>query len=684
MPRKRVGKKDKTLVSATQREGTVAQASKLRFVLAAVALCVLTVAAYGNSLANGFVWDDHEQIVMNPYLKSGAPLAPLFTGDVRFAHQGPSVQTRVYRPLQLLTYRVVEEGFGGEPEAFHAVSVLFAVCGALAAFWMFWLLTRRFGVSFAAAALFTVHPIHTEAVDWIAALPDLGVGLFVLLAFSLFLQGRQRPASASRGAVSVAQPWVFPSLSLLAFAAALLWKETAVVFPVLVATYVAVTEKVESQKPGRESVLRALKQSAVYWLVLAVYLAVRFAALGSLTAGQRTWTLSAWQFLLNAMHLMMLYWGKLLLPVGLNAYTVFHPLRSIAELSTLASTVFVLAAVSGVVCLLRRASLGGFAAVWVFVALLPAMDLNALGRNPFAERYLYLPSAGFCLLLVLGARWLIERLPEKHRRAVGVAILLLVLAVFTTETVERNGVWKDDSTLFGETLKLSPDAAFVRNMVAASQAADSEENYEQAIALAGKETPPDRLNAVAGYKGLASIYADHGQFDRALQELGLARQIAPDDPDMAGEEGLILAQMGRGGEAEGLLKKALAVQSNNENVLSALGAIAREEQHDLPAAAGYFIRALAVHPQEDTFSASQHNNLGGVYADEDRFAEAIAELKLAIAQDPSNAEYHDNMASALAATGNFAEARAEAQTALQIAPNDANAQGILQRLNQQR
>ncbi|QHN04356.1 tetratricopeptide repeat protein [Granulicella sp. WH15] len=638
-----------------------------RTLLAALALCVLVVVAYGNSIGNGFVWDDHEQIVMNPYMKPDAPLAPLFTQDVRFTRQDQSGHTQVYRPLQLLTYRIVNDWSGGSPAAFHGCSILFAVAGALAAFAVFQLLTHRLGVACAAAALFAVHPVHTEAVDWIAALPDLGFGLFILLAFALFLRARTKP--------------LLQVLSLVAFAIALLWKETAVVFPIGVAAYVWLTESTTRTR-------RALIASVPYWIVLAAYMALRVSVLGSLSTGPRDWALTPVQSLLTMLHLMISYWAKLALPLDLNAYHLFHPIRSVTDLRGWAAILLLLCAAAGIAALVRRAPLCAFAALGVFLFLVPAMNFNGLGRNPFAERYLYLPSAGFCLLAVLAAAWLIDRLPEKARTPVAGAVLAIVLVGYIAETILRNPDWKDDTTLFTATLPQSPDAPFVRYMVATAQSADSttsplaEQNYQKTIALAQEQLPPDRLFLLKGYEGLASLYADRSQFEQALAMLAKARALAPGDPDVAGEEGMILARAGHGSGSEESLNRALAAQPNNENVLAALGLIAREEHHDLKRAAELFTKALAAHPQEDDFSASQHNNLAGVYADQDNFTAAITELRHAIRILPQDPEFHVNLASALAATGDFPAARTEAETALRISPDDGNAREVLRRLNE--
>ena len=83
-----------------------------------------------------------------------------------------------------------------------------------------------------------MHPIHSEAVDWIAALPDIGCTASLLVAFLFFVIARggksKQYSSKLRPVIYV----LFLVSSLAAFAAALLWKETVVVFPLIVMAYV--------------------------------------------------------------------------------------------------------------------------------------------------------------------------------------------------------------------------------------------------------------------------------------------------------------------------------------------------------------------------------------------------------------------------------------------------------------
>ena len=113
--------------------------------------------------------------------------------------------------------------------ALHLMSVGFAVVSVLLTFALLRQLSDSTGVAFAAAALFAVHPVRTEAVDWISALPDIGCTVFVLAAFLLFLLVYRTATPSSWGKCLA---W---SLSLACFACALLWKETAGVSPLLIA-----------------------------------------------------------------------------------------------------------------------------------------------------------------------------------------------------------------------------------------------------------------------------------------------------------------------------------------------------------------------------------------------------------------------------------------------------------------
>ena len=198
-----------------------------------------------------------------------------------------------------------------------------------------------------------------------------------------------------------------------------------------------------------------------------------------------------------------------------------------------------------------------------------------------------------------------------------------------------------------------------------------------------EQTPPDRLDAVTAYRGLAWIDADRSQYPQALALLARAAEIDPTDADMDGEKGRILALSGDGLAAMPLLQRALAAEPENENVLSALGLVMRNDLHNPAKAAGFFEQAIAVHGTDDDFAASQHSNLGTAYADLGNFPAATEQFREAVRILPSDPLFHVNLASALAAQGRMTEALSEAQAAVQIAPDNPAARSVLSDIQQQ-
>lgn len=640
--------------------------------------------AYSTSLGNGFVWDDFKQIVMNPDLKASAPWGSLFSSDVwGHAHRDRPAQTNYYRPLQMVSYRMTSELFGLEARDLHILSVALALVAALTALVVYLKLTGRLAKAFVAAALFAIHPVHSEAVDWISALPEIGCTIFVLAAFGLFLRICDQESCMMPAGTSGQRPWALWCLTLLMFAVALLWKETAVVFPIVVAGYIFCAKSGTLGQRLRWSA----RLSLPFWGVLVAYLALRLRVLGFVAARQRIWDLSPFQVTLNSFYLMAAYWWKLVVPVHLNAYYVFSPVRSILEPRAILGILFVAISCLAMCYGLRRSPLVTFGALWVFVTLLPVMDIYALGRNVFAERYLYLPSFGACLLAAGTAGAAMKRLPEKVQRPISALLLVGVLGWFSAETLRRNPDWRDDATLFRQTLVSSPNAPFVHFMVASTEGDDSvsagsaEAHYLRAVDLAESENPPDLLDVSRAYGGLSSLYADRGDYVHALEILHRWRSIVPGQPEMDIDEGTVLLRTGNWREAEPLLNRALAASPQNENVLSALGLLAWQYKQNPREAIDLFNRALAIHTAKDSFQASLHNNLGSVYGDLGQFAAALEQFQSAVATTPGDAEYHTNLATALAALQRYDEATAEANRALRIDANYAPARALLRELD---
>ncbi len=147
-------------------------------------LALLTLAVYGNSLVNGFVWDDEFIIVNDPAVRDLSGAATLMLS--------PDVVKPYYRPLNRASYLLDYQLFGMRPAGFHAVNVLIHLLNVLLLFLLGLRFFRTAAPAVLAAALFAVHPINAEAVNFLSARNTLLSLFFVLSSILVFHEGLMR------------------------------------------------------------------------------------------------------------------------------------------------------------------------------------------------------------------------------------------------------------------------------------------------------------------------------------------------------------------------------------------------------------------------------------------------------------------------------------------------------------
>lgn len=404
----------------------------------ALLVTALAVVPYLNSLSNGFTFDDPDVVRDNPMVTRDPPIA-LFT-----TVYDPGT---LYRPLTMLTY-VANHRVDHDPVGFHLVNVVLHALVSLAVL----LLARRLLASpFAAtsaAALFAVHPVHTEAVSNVVGRAELLAALLVLSALLATLRARATTGGAARG---------WEAMALIAFAASLLAKESAFTAIGLVAVVVWWTDPARS--PARTA--RAVFPFA---LVGAAYLVLRVVMIGSLGLPTPPALLDnplahvgTARRIATAMVVLLDYGALLLLPLHLGADYSYDAVPMVASPF---DPRFLLAALVLVAGLGLAALLGRRVPVLVLAALFTAVPL-AVTANVFfpigtikAERLLYLPSVGWCLAF----GWLAAAAARQHRGVAVSAVAMLVLG-FASRTWARNPDWSDNFALFSAAVASEPNSA---------------------------------------------------------------------------------------------------------------------------------------------------------------------------------------------------------------------------------
>ncbi len=632
------------------------QRSDLRLILG---LVVVSVLPYAHALLNGFVYDDHTQVLNNPYVQNFSHLREIFTTTV-WSYVGVQGVTNYYRPMMTFGYLVCYQVFGPLAYGFHLMSLLFHVGVVCLLFLVIARMTVQRLLAFITAALFALHPIHTESVAWIAAVTDLQLAFFFLLTFLCFLCVAT-PNGGRSGRMQLAMAG--------SFVVALVSKEQAMTLPVLATAYEHFfredrQETTWGQKAGRYYLL---------WLLGAAYLLFRVQFFGALAPVLQISDLTWGQTILSAVALAGQYMWKLVWPVDLNAFYIFQRSSMLLESRVLAGlgALLVLVLVFGL--LWRRARLAAFAILWMVVTLAPVLNARWMAANVFTERYLYLPSIGFCWLVA----WAWVQLWERGRevsaswRNVIAGSLAVVALLGALRIMTRAQDWSNDIRLYAKTLKSSPDSYHIRNNLGTvlwkqGRVDEAEREWLTAHKLAPR-------NAIV-LNNLGLVRTHQKRYGEAVEFFQRAMRLKPYYTDPHLNLGAVLLEMERKPEAELQLRAAVALSPLNFDAHNKLGKLYLDSGR-LSDAEDHFARSRDSHP-----NWMAYYGLGEIYAHRGDAQRAENALHRALELNPVASEAHFALGALYSADGRTTDSIREYQEGLANEPMNAEALAALEKL----
>lgn len=408
----------------------------------AIVACVLAFLAYLRAFSFGFVFDDHDQIQFNGAIQSWRHFGSLFTHHV-WAFNDPNFAGNYWRPLFLVWLLINHTLFALKPAGWHIAGVLLHVAVTWLVYRLTLRLTRDAWTAAFAALLFAVDPIHLEAVTWVSGATDSLMALFFL--GSLLGWFRYRDESRTL--------WV--AASLLLYAAALLSKETGIVLVAIIPLAAWLFAPAELQTSRLRSTMRA---TAPYAAVTAAYLVCRLLTLRGMahplggepiTAMVLTWPSMLW-----------FYARQLLLPVGLSGFYDVAVVESPGLMSVFVPLVALAAIFIGLAYWSRRAAqpVIAFCAAWMLVALLPVLYIRVFPSWDIVhDRYLYLPSVGFVILVAFAIRQ-IKSAKESFGIPQSQIVAIAVIAIlYCASGIADQGAWATDYTLYRRGFAVAPD-----------------------------------------------------------------------------------------------------------------------------------------------------------------------------------------------------------------------------------
>ena len=619
-------------------------------------LGLITFVVYSGSLSFEFVWDDWPQIVNSPIIRSWSNLPRAFGSDLWYHVARHQVY---YRPLFVAWSMLNYSLFGLRPWGWHLGAVLLHV-GAVAAVFC---LARRLGLEYWTAALtaliFAVHPIHIEPVAWVSAASDTMMTMFAALAFAAFLNGRDKlnPDRTKKAA------WCIASLALLA--CALLTKEMAVVFSALVGIYAWLYPAEKAAAPGQRF-RGAVIEATPYALATLVYALMRKHALVH-AIGQWNPDHGLLDMLRTLPLVLSIYLRQLLLPVGITGLYYTPYVTSAILRQVVAPVVVLVMALLGLGYWTRREgnSTVAFAGLWLLVGLAPALYLRNFDNGDFVrDRYMYLPSIGFAILAALFLR----RLPSLKRwsaQTVQCCAVVVLCSSYVCASIAQQVYWGNDLLLFMRAESLYPGSPYAGAGLAKEYSQMGAN--DRAIALAQsvvREHPEFGYGPLA----LAEAYVHAGRFEEGRVWLD---RVSPDyarsEVGMAGLAGLY-GQMGDYERAFALCSEILQKEPDLYSALYNCGNIHlldgqyREAEELLS-------RAVQLVPEQ----AGPKHFLGRALLQDGRSAEAQPYLLQAAVMDPKVWDYHYWLGVSFEGSGNVSAARKEFRQALQLNPDSKDA-----------
>ena len=637
------------------------------------------VALYLPTLAYDFTYDDLQIVVENNRIRD-------LTKPARYLAtswwDNPGRGTE-YRPATMATFALNYAAAGLKPAGFHVVNIV--LHGLLCA--LLWLLAMRLfrnaPLALFASILFAIHPVHIEAVAGVVGRAEL----LVTLGFLATLLAAQ--ASLDAGAWRGRATWC--GATFLAAALAVFSKEHGVMLlPTLplLALIPPPGKAGQPLAPSRDFVTRRLRAllPALGAVALAVllYLIARKMYLGSLLRpkGFKFGPLDNSLVLLEGLPRYLGAIG-LVANYALMLVAPFRPspdysLRAITPISGLGDPSWipgmVLLILSGAgVFLLRRRPAARFGLLFMMITFFIGSNLILTIGTVMAERLLYLPSAGFCLLA--GALILGEERPLSARRLKLLGIAGLWGGALVAQHFRYLPTWRTNKTLFAYMVQRVPQSARAQNTYACILM--SEGKMDEAIGRLRQaiQIAPNYFDAVLN---LGVAYFTLGRDQEALVYFVRAYNSDPGKPQVNYHLAKILTRQGKAEEAEEILHRGIRESHQSPLAYLLLGAWL-SDQHRWQESIPFLEHSLPLVDSGDwvpgTLALAQSRYELGDYA------KASVLLQELIRADPRDQKIRLLQARTLNKQGHPEQARAILQEILARDPGQAEAKALMKELD---
>ncbi|HEY2431101.1 MAG TPA: tetratricopeptide repeat protein [Vicinamibacterales bacterium] len=574
-------------------------------------IVVALAGVYVNSLRGPLIFDDRATIIDNAtieHLNSGRVLQP------------PRETSVAGRPVANLSFAINYAIGGREVGGYHAVNVAIHVLCTLLILAIFRGVTSL-ETALAVALLWGVHPLNSEAVDYLTERTESLMALFYLTTIYCAARAARRNANVAWWTVA----------AIVACGLGMATKESMVTAPLVVVAY----DRVFLFPSFREALRRRVwlyAGLALTWLLLAALL---WQAPRGLSAGFSAPDGDAWTYLLNEAVMIVRYLRLAVWPSSLVLYYGWPRPLSVADV--LPQLIAIAIMMAGAAWAWRRWPRAGFLGVVFFLTLAPTSSIVPIATEVGAERRMYLPLIAVVTLMVMAFRRLV---PSPRWR---VTALVAAATLLAAATISRNAEYRSSLRLAETAAQRWP-----------SPAADSMLGVE--LAAAGRLTEAEaRLRAAASAYPPARYYLGTvlvAQNRPAEAVEPLRAYIASQPPQLdqvrlaRRQLAAALVKAGREEDAALAYRAALAADPGDAEAMVQLAQILLRQGRFVEAVP--LLRDLTVRRPEDAWV---FGGLGIALASTGRIDEAIDAFRRQLDLDPSNGHAQQNLARARSMRG---------------------------------
>jgi len=565
----------------------------------------LVFLTYSNSFRNKFVYDDRFTVKENYFIRDWKNFPVIFTKNYF-----QSAKENSYRPVVTLTYFLDYSFYKTNPSGYHFTNFIFHLFNSFLIFYVFSLLIGE-EKSFFLATLYSVFPVNSEVVNCISYREDLLVVFFCLLSFLFYVYFRQK------------QKKLFFVFSLVFYLFAVLSKENGVILPFLLLLYeFSFSKKSYFKKQFFLSFFGYLIFLSIFFILRFIIFTNPESIPVSFLGG------SIGKTLVNIPLIILRYLKLLLFPYPLlSEYPQMEVIgfKGFFFYFSMFTTVIFLLIFLFAYFFDKKILFG---LLWFFIAFLPTSNIFPI-FNPFAERYIYLPSIGFLLCLVLiiyKIRW----------RNIIIGLLSVITISYAFITNRRNRDWYDDKTLWNANYKFNPKSE--RGLLNLGYAFEEKGEYEKSIFYLTKLLEinpfyPEAYNT----RGLA--YEKKGEIDKAISDYSTAIKINPNFADAYTNRGTAYEMVGEIDKA--ISDYSTAIKINPEHFFAYNNrANSYLKKKEIDKAISDYSTAIKINPSIPEI----YNNRGAVYLQKGEIDKAISDFTKAINLNPNYLDAYNNRA----------------------------------------